>query len=235
MKVSIIIRAFNNEKTLERAIKSSLGQNYPEEDFEVVVVNDGSTDKTLEIIKKFASVKNLRIVNQENQGHAQAANTGILSSQGDYIVFLDGDDEFDPDLLSQEAEVLDSSSSVDFVYFYYIEEYKGNKKTVSPKNIFESVMIGVMMRRKRVLDEGLYNPNITFIEYDLFLRTLGKWNGQHINKSLFTYHRDTQSITAKQSKVIAGIKELEELHPNKLIEISQIRSYLLPKSHGKSY
>lgn len=212
-----------------RSITSALGQNYSKENFEVVVVNDGSTDGTLEMTEKFKSVKNLRVVSQENQGLARAANKGVLSSKGDYIVFLDGDDEFDPDLILLEAEVLDSRSSVDFVYCDYIEKYNGNETTVSPKNIFENIMNGVMMRRKRLIDEGLYRPSTTFIEYDLFLRTFGKWKGFHINKALFTYHRSALSITAKKSKVIAGIEELKKLHPGSLLEISLIRSYKLPK------
>ena len=91
MKISIIIPAYNCEKYIGRCLKSILQQNY--KNYEVIVVNDGSTDKTGIISEQFAKKdKRFMIINQENGGVSKARNNGIMQSAGEYIMFVDGDD-----------------------------------------------------------------------------------------------------------------------------------------------
>src|SRR3989344_7815793 len=95
MKVSIIIRAYNNQDTINRALSSTLNQNFPKDQFEIIVINDGSKDKTGEILRKYESRPNIIIFNQENKGAIEAANQGFGKSRGKYEVLLDGDDTFE--------------------------------------------------------------------------------------------------------------------------------------------
>src|SRR3990167_10065832 len=89
MKVSVIIAVFNTENLIERALQSVLIQNFPKKEMEIIVVNDGSTDKTIDVLNKYS--KEIKIINQSNQGVVKAANVGFKKVAGDYVIKLDGD------------------------------------------------------------------------------------------------------------------------------------------------
>ena len=88
--ISIIVPAYNAEKTIERCILSVLAQTY--KDFQLIIVNDGSTDTTANICEKYKDDSRLTIINQENKGEGGARNEGLLHCAGEYVVFLDSDD-----------------------------------------------------------------------------------------------------------------------------------------------
>lgn len=96
--ISIIMPVYNGEKYLTKAIESVLNQSI--EDFELIIVNDGSTDQSLSIIEHFSLIDfRIKIITQLNKGPSAARNTGLKIAGGDYICFIDGDDEVNPDLL----------------------------------------------------------------------------------------------------------------------------------------
>ena len=97
MKFSVVIPLYNKEHYIEATIQSVLKQTC--QDFEVLVVDDGSKDNSLTLARKFESER-VRIIPQENQGVSVARNTGILNAQGEFICFLDADDEWRPDYLA---------------------------------------------------------------------------------------------------------------------------------------
>lgn len=93
MKLSIIIPAYNVEKYLSQCLESCYRQDIPENDYEVIVINDGSKDRTLEIALQWESIHdNLKVISQENKGLSQARNKGLEAAVGDFIMFLDSDD-----------------------------------------------------------------------------------------------------------------------------------------------
>jgi glycosyltransferase involved in cell wall biosynthesis len=100
--VSVLIDTYNHERFIEEAIQSVLSQDFPAAGREIVVVDDGSTDRTPEILGKFAS--QIRIIRKANGGQASAFNHGIPQCQGEIIAFLDGDDWWAPNKLSAVAE-----------------------------------------------------------------------------------------------------------------------------------
>lgn len=98
-KVSIVIPVFNVERYISECIYSVIGQDY--DNIEIVVVNDGSTDGSLEILEGFRSrFSNFKIINQENQGQSVARNSGFEASSGDYVLFVDADDWIDKSTVS---------------------------------------------------------------------------------------------------------------------------------------
>lgn len=101
--VSIIITALNEERYIVRAIKSAIDQTYP--DVEIIVVDDGSTDQTLALIKTFGAKVSI-IHNERPTGLMSARNAGVAKATGDYITFLDGDDEFDLDKVATQVTLL---------------------------------------------------------------------------------------------------------------------------------
>ena len=91
MKISIIIPVYNVSEYLDKCLTSVIGQTYS--DLEIVCVNDGSTDSSLDILKKYSRLeKRIIIVDQENVGLSGARNSGLAKSSGDFVMFLDSDD-----------------------------------------------------------------------------------------------------------------------------------------------
>lgn len=104
-QISVVVPSYNMALTLPRAIQSAAQQSLPP--LEILVVDDGSTDSTVEVLKNLqAKMPLLRFITQENGGNAAAKNTGIRNAQGNWIGFLDADDEWLPDRLIKQTELL---------------------------------------------------------------------------------------------------------------------------------
>lgn len=103
MRFSIVIPLYNKEKSVLRAVKSVLNQNY--EKFELIIVNDGSTDNSLEVVKKIKDDR-ISIINKSNGGVSSARNFGIKAANTDYICFLDADDYWKPNHLKLILELI---------------------------------------------------------------------------------------------------------------------------------
>lgn len=88
--ISVVIPLYNKEPIIKKTLNSVLSQDYS--DFEVVVVDDGSTDNSVAIVESIAGPR-IRLIKQENGGPSKARNTGVKNAKGDWIVFLDADDE----------------------------------------------------------------------------------------------------------------------------------------------
>src|SRR5258705_12191269 len=96
--VSVLVDTYNQERYIEQAIVSVLEQDFPPDDYEIVVVDDGSTDGTREIVRKFEP--RVRLLRKDNGGQASAFNAAVPELRGEIIAFLDGDDWFAPAKLS---------------------------------------------------------------------------------------------------------------------------------------
>jgi len=115
--ISIIIPLYNKEKSIEQTIKSVLSQSNKE--IELIVVDDGSKDKSFEIVQNLFQTENLfekhRLIHQENGGPSKARNTGMENSSGDWILFLDADDELQPDALQTYADLANTHGDADII------------------------------------------------------------------------------------------------------------------------
>lgn len=109
--ISVIIPLYNKESIIEKSLRSVLSQDY--DDFEVVIVNDGSTDRSAEIVKDINDSR-IRLINQENGGPSKARNTGVNNSKGEWIVFLDADDELLPGSLCHYYSLVLSHPQISF-------------------------------------------------------------------------------------------------------------------------
>ncbi len=101
--VSVVTPTYNRAATIARAVDSVLAQDFT--DFEYVIVDDGSTDATLDVLKTYQDAR-IRVISQPNVGEAAARNTGILASCGEFIAFLDSDDEWLPQKLTRQMDML---------------------------------------------------------------------------------------------------------------------------------
>jgi glycosyltransferase involved in cell wall biosynthesis len=116
--VSVVVPAFNAEKTLHRTLMSVLAQSYS--NMEIIVVDDGSTDGTAAILSRFASLEpRIRVVRQGNEGVAAARNRGINLAAGDYIAPLDADDIWHPTKIEKQVNMIEKNPKVGLVYSWY--------------------------------------------------------------------------------------------------------------------
>ena len=137
MQLSVLIDTYNQERLIETAIRSVLEQDFPESEREVIVVDDGSTDRTAEIVRRFEP--RVRLISKTNGGQGSAFNTGIPECRGDVIVFLDGDDWWAPGKLRRMAEVFASDAALGMIGHAFIESFDdGARKTISCHDIVRS-------------------------------------------------------------------------------------------------
>ena len=113
-KVSVIIPSYNRAHFLGDSIESILRQTF--QDFEIIVVDDGSIDETPEVVGRYP---NIHFIRQSNSGISAARNTGLSAASGKYIVFLDSDDLLLPEALKIGSDALDIHSECAFVYGYW--------------------------------------------------------------------------------------------------------------------
>lgn len=142
MKLSILIAAYNVEAFIEKCIKSCYDKNWAN-NYEIIVVNDGSKDKTLPIAESLLSkVSNLKIINKENQGLGVARNTGLLHAQGEYVWMIDGDDYLEPHTISKLWQNLDSNNDC-YALNYKVVNEKGDLLYIKyPQNYITNVWSG---------------------------------------------------------------------------------------------
>lgn len=127
--VSIIIPAYNAQDCISRAITSVLNQTY--KNIEIIIINDGSIDKTIYICKDYAkSHKNIKYISQDNKGVSSARNKGISLSTGYYICFLDSDDTYEPSFIETLIEQVELNNS-DFSYCLFNKIHKDQKLEAS--------------------------------------------------------------------------------------------------------
>ena len=142
VEISVIIAAYNVENYLERAIRSILDQSFDE--FEIIVVDDGSSDKTGEIAKNLAEEDERICVNQlENRGVSAARNFAIEKASGKYIYFMDSDDYVDSTMLFDTYEQITRTNADLVVFGFYFETWKDNNlvqqfPTNSNYNIYDN-------------------------------------------------------------------------------------------------
>lgn len=133
---SIIIPVYNSENVIEKAVNSVINQKY--KNWELIIINDGSTDNTLKIINKYSSSK-IKIIDKANSGVSETRNYGILQAHGDWVVFLDADDTLECDALQSYENIHNNCSvDIDLIVANYIERKGDNNISLFNGNITKS-------------------------------------------------------------------------------------------------
>lgn len=125
---TVLIDTYNHERFIGEAVDSVLQQDFPKSEMEILVVDDGSTDRTPEIIRKFEP--HVRVIRKSNGGQASAFNVGIAEARGQFISFLDGDDWWSHKKISTIAEAFENRPSVGIIGHGFFECRNGNQKRV---------------------------------------------------------------------------------------------------------
>jgi glycosyltransferase involved in cell wall biosynthesis len=201
-KVSVIMSAYNEENNIGRAIESILNQTY--RDFEFIIINDGSTDRTEEIIKKYQKEDNrIHLISKPNTGLADSLNFGIKYSKGKYIARMDADDIAHEDRLRIQSEYLDANPEIAMVgsWCYLIDlhknirieckppiEDKDIKKYMQKDNPF--IHSSVMLRKDAIEKVGYYNLIKGMEDYELWIRIAKNYKVANIPMFLVIRYED---------------------------------------------
>jgi len=218
-KASIIITNYNYGKFLRRCLESCFNQNY-KDDFEVILVDDGSIDDSLKIASIFVQ-KGLRIIKQKNGGVESASNNGFELANGKYIVRVDADDYLHPDYLKVVLSIF--TPKISFVYpdYFIVNEsdHLCGEMNLPEFDVIEILSrgdflaTGTIYRKSEIEGLGYYSTikkNCGLENYELIIKILNNGNyGVHVKDNLFYYRRHSQNLSeTKQSAIINYGNEL---------------------------
>ena len=215
MKLSIIVPVYNSSLTVERCIDSILNQSIVEK--EIIIINDGSTDNSLDIINKYKKNTNIILINQNNQGQGVARNRALEIAKGEYVTFVDSDDYLSNRYSYENLIMRCDNENLDLIIFNYCIDYIShykilvnlyNDKIYTSKEIIEKFLLtnevegfscNKIFKKKIISDnnikflEGYKYEDIPFvIDYILMSNNIG-----FDNNVVYHYTYNTNSTTKK--------------------------------------
>jgi glycosyltransferase involved in cell wall biosynthesis len=216
-KVSVIIPTYNCARYLPEAIDSALAQTY--RDFEIIVVDDGSTDNTQEVLARYGD--QIRVIRQSNQGRGAARNTGILAARGEYIAFLDADDLWVPQKLERQVPLFDERPEIgwacsDAVNFTGSElSLQSRFQTLGLRPFPEARVLNVLVpacaiysitvvvRASCFAESGLFDVSLPVAQdYDMWLRLATRFPIGCVNEVLALHRRHPAQVTSGRNAVL---------------------------------
>jgi glycosyltransferase involved in cell wall biosynthesis len=213
-KVSVVIPAYNAMAYLPTTLETVFQQTFT--DFEVVIVNDGSSDNIIEWVSSLTDPR-IRLITQENQGLTGAHNTGIIQAQGEYIAFLDADDLWEPSKLEKQVSCLDKNPEVGLVdtWVLLIDE-KGIStgtviKTNAEGNVWQQIIqcptvvcgSSPLVRSACFQEVGLFDPELgsSSADWDMWIRVASRYAFALIKEPLTLYRQHRSSMSKNCEKM----------------------------------
>jgi glycosyltransferase involved in cell wall biosynthesis len=216
--VSVVIPTFNREHYIGRALESVLNQTYT--DYEIIIVDDGSTDKTGEIIRRYQeTADNIRYIRTtENKGASAARNTGIQEACGTYIAFQDSDDVWMPEKLEKQVKILsETGPAVGLVYtgFWLVKgdtqqyiphpSYKKREGYIA-NEILKGSFIGtptILIKKECFEHMGLFDESLPQLQdWELMIRVSERYQFRFIDEPLLLAHHQGNNISVDQASNI---------------------------------
>lgn len=218
-QVSVIIPTCNRPGLLPTAIRSVLGQSFS--DFEVVIVDDASDDSIDGVVNAFQDERVRWIRHEHRRGGAAARNTGIGNTDGEFVAFLDDDDEWYPEKLARQVSVLLSSHrDIGAVYTGYDVVDRDTGKVLSRMlpahrgDVFPGLLQGncvgptstMLLRRKCLENVGMFDETLpSFQEYDLWIRLSRVYRFDYVSERLFNYYVHSKRIWTNPEGILKGL------------------------------
>jgi glycosyltransferase involved in cell wall biosynthesis len=237
MTISIVTSIYNSDKTLSRMIESVLDQTF--NNFELILINDGSTDKSLNIIQEYAKKDNrILLIDKKNTGLTKSLNIGLEKAKGEFIARLDADDIWKKDKLEKQIEFFEKNQDYALVGTAYNEiDEIGNiiyQKQRVPlllqyediiKNIvkFNPFLHSSVLFKKEILETiGLYNENFKYTQdYEFWIRIMSQYKVANLGEILASrrYSADMISIKKEKEQRMCAIK-------SKLLAIKLLNKFI---------
>jgi len=218
--VSVVIPTYNRVRFVGGAIESVLAQSF--RDFEIVVVDDCSSEDTEAVIKKFPTGTVRYIRHNRQRGGAAARNTGITECSGEFVAFLDDDDEWYPEKLTRQMQImLSAPAEVGGVYTgYFIVDRRTNgiRGQIVPTDrgdLSETLLAGnciggtssMLMRRSCFEKVGLFDERLpSFQDYDLWIRAARKYQFECVREPMLKYYMHADKIWTNSNALIQGLE-----------------------------
>ncbi len=201
MKATIIVTSYNYGAYIDRCLRSCLTQNFPSDDYEVIVVDDASTDNTVKILAKFKKYKNFRyFVNEDNKGVAESANVGIREAMGQYFVRVDADDYINEDLLLFQTRYLAENHEAFCVSCDYVMVDEFGNKLERKYAETDPVSCGIMYRTDLIRNLGMYNSEFRHREEEeLRARLADYYQIHHLRIPLYRYRMHESNKTKNKA------------------------------------
>ena len=211
--VSLIITTYNYAQFIERAIRSGLDQSLSKTDFEVIVINDASTDATEAILENYSDV--VRVYNlKENLGLSGARNFGIRKARGQFVAFLDADDYLHSESLRVQNLFLNENNAFDAVAidYYMVNERGQHIEHISANE--KPIACGIMFRKDHLYSIGLYDETFAAREEeDLRIRwEKSGFNIYHIPLPLYRYRMHEGNMTKDNERMLNSQEQLNAKH-----------------------
>jgi glycosyltransferase involved in cell wall biosynthesis len=207
--VSIVVATYNQDAFLSEAIDSLLKQDFRADGFEVIIVDDGSNDRTPEILRRYSG--DVIAITQTHQGLVPACNAGLASARGRFFARVDSDDFVASSWLRRTVEALENAPEACCVHPDYLQvEESGATQPLSRRDeggLFNLVACGVLFRTDSVRAVGGFRP-MYWEEYDLYMRLSEAGRFLHLPEPLYFYRKHSSSMTASVSRRLDGWREL---------------------------
>ena len=210
IKISVIVPVYNQEKFLGRCIRSLLSQKYNKNNYEIIIVNDGSTDNTPKVINKYANQLEI-LNNKDNLGLPQSLNIGINYASGSFIIRVDSDDYVNNKFLLYLSDFLIENPEYDAVASDYL--LVNDTEAVLKRENCEvnPIACGIMFRLEQLIDIGLYNEEFHFREEEeLRKRFEKKYSIHRIPLPLYRYRKHENNMTNNIEKMAIYKNKLDD-------------------------
>lgn len=215
---------YNGQKFISKSIESVLAQSY--ENWELIIINDGSTDITEEVVIKFQNLTNkIKYFYKANEGQVKATNFGISKSNGEYIAFLDSDDLWETDKLKKQVNFISQNKNIDFIYSKYnsIDE---NANLLFTNNSHDSLnhymdllkrcFIGrltVIVKKSILVELNLFDENLhSTDDWDMWIRISKKFKLSFLDEVLASYRIHPQSMSNNSYNQLLNVSKVYSQH-----------------------
>ncbi|HAH21818.1 MAG TPA: hypothetical protein DCL49_13080 [Candidatus Omnitrophica bacterium] len=207
LSVTVFIAAYNQARHLPDALNSLKQQILPSQDFEVIVIDDGSTDDAQSVLRAYK--KFIRVIIRENKGLVASCNEGLALARGRYFARLDSDDTADSRWLNRLLKAMDSQPDACCACTDRFEITAKDKRYVSVQedNIFSLIIGGTFFRTEMLRRIGGFRQ-FYWEEYDLYLRLRGLGAFIYVREPFYMYRKHVDSMTGDEDRRLNGWREL---------------------------
>lgn len=239
-KISVIIPVYNGARTIKKTIKSVLDQTF--QDFEIVIINDGSIDQTLSVIKEIKDAK-IKVYSYSNSGVSAARNQGISNAQGEYISFIDADDLWTVDKLELQYQALANNPSAKIAYSWtdWIDEddrfLRPAARLSFEGNIYANLLIidfmgcgsNPLILRECFLAVGGFDSTLRGGEdWDLWIRLAARYEFVCVRSPQILYRQTTTSVSKDISLMEKDcLRVIDKSFQAASIDLQYLKSYSL--------
>ncbi len=217
--VTVYITNYNYGKYIRQAIESVLSQTF--QDFELIIIDDGSTDNSKDIIEEYANNPKIKIIYQQNKGLNVTNNIALKVAKGKYIMRLDADDFLHPEALEKMVTALEKDNELGLVFpDYYIVDAEGNIINEFKRHSFDKEVslldmpahgACTMIRKSFLKRLGGYDEQYRCQDgYELWIKFINRYKVNNINEPLFYYRRHGNNLTTNEDKILETRKRIKE-------------------------